>query len=373
MGKIRKLLESLAPLIKENAEKQGKRMGTGFNLFYLISDYYYRETFHSDIIAALLSPKEKHGEGNLFLDLFLDMIGVDKKYYTNSEVYKEYGTNDGTLGGRIDIFIEGEKHHCVVIENKLNDAGDTYRQLPKYYQYLKNKNYTIDAFVYLPLDPYKSPNKADWSDAESDIIDGKLVIIPAHREGKKNLIDNWLIQAESRAKNEEVRVVIKQYRTLLYNLTIDIMNTTTMDKFYDELLKDDNLETIISIRKMLNDLPYYLASRILDKYGSKCTPFDHMWIWTNKDAVFEGATINGIYLKIDILCNECGYEVLFNSPKDNVSEIDFTNVVNSLESLNDFLVSPDTRNRVVKHFSFDDEKGLFDFIDSILQEMRKLA
>ena len=123
------------------------------------------------------------------------------------------------------------------------------------------------------------------------------------------------------------------------------MNTTTMDKFYDELLKDDNLETIISIRKMLNNLPYYLASRILDKYGSKCNPFDHMWIWTNKDAVFEGATINGIYL----------------------------NLVNSLESLNDFIVSPDTRNRVVKHFSFDDEKGLFDFIDSILQEMRKLA
>ena len=75
MDKIKELLSRLTPIIKESEEKQEKRMETGFNLFYLISDHYYRETFHSDIIAALLSPKEKHGGGNLYLDLFLDMIG----------------------------------------------------------------------------------------------------------------------------------------------------------------------------------------------------------------------------------------------------------------------------------------------------------
>ena len=53
--KIKELMIRLAPIIKENEEKQAKRMETGFNLFYLISDHYYRETFHSDIIAALLS------------------------------------------------------------------------------------------------------------------------------------------------------------------------------------------------------------------------------------------------------------------------------------------------------------------------------
>ena len=63
MDKIKELLNRLAPIIKESEEKQEKRMETGFNLFYLISDHYYRETFHSDIIAALLSPKEKHGGG----------------------------------------------------------------------------------------------------------------------------------------------------------------------------------------------------------------------------------------------------------------------------------------------------------------------
>ncbi len=52
MDKIKELLSCLAPIIKEREEKQGKRMETGFNLFYLISDHYYRETFHSDITSV---------------------------------------------------------------------------------------------------------------------------------------------------------------------------------------------------------------------------------------------------------------------------------------------------------------------------------
>ena len=378
MDKMKELLSRLAPIIKENAEKQGKRMETGFNLFYLISDHYYCETFHSDIIAALLSPKEKHGGGNLYLDLFLDMIGVDKIPYKNAEVYKEYGTNDGTLGGRIDILIEGENNHCVVIENKLNDAGDTYRQLPKYYQYLKKKNCIIDKFVFLPLNPYKTPDKSDWSDEERKNIDNKLIIIPAYQEGRKNLIDNWLDIAvkETKTENEDARFIIKQYITVLHNLTLDIMSTTTLDSFYCELLKDDNLDTILSIRKMLDDLPHYLASRILGKYGTKCYPFDHMWIWpqnqNGKDAVFEGAIVNGIYLKIDILCDEDGYNVLFNSPKEDVSEKDFANLVASIISLADFEVAKDAPNRIIKHFAFTDEKGLCTFIDAILPELASL-
>ena len=375
MDKIKELLSRLAPIIKEREEKQGKRMETGFNLFYLISDHYYRETFHSDIIAALLSPKEKHGGGNLYLNLFLDMIGVDKSNYQDDIVHKEYGTNDGTLGGRIDIFIEGENNHCVVVENKLNDAGDTYRQLPKYYQYLKKKKYIIDKFVYLPLNPYKTPDKSDWSDEERKNIDDKLIIIPAYQEGRKNLIDNWLeiAEEETKTKNEDAKVIIKQYRTVLHNLTIDIMSTTTLDSFYCELLKDDNLETVLYIRKMLDELPNYLASRIQEKYGAKCYPFSHIWIWANKDAVFEGAVVNGIYLKIDILCNELGYDVWFNNPsQDFVPEQKFASLVKSLNSLADFEIAKDAKNRVIKHFAFTDEKGLYDFIDAVLPELASL-
>lgn len=154
---VNNLFEQIAPLVKEYEEKKKKRMNTGFNVFYLISDYYYRETFHGDILYALLSPQEKHGEGTLFVDLFIDMINLDeevKKYYSTVTVEREYGTKDGDEMGRIDLLVIGENNHCIVIENKLNNAGDTYRQLPKYRKDLEKKKYTIDAFVYLPLNPY---------------------------------------------------------------------------------------------------------------------------------------------------------------------------------------------------------------------------
>lgn len=375
MDKIKELLSRLTPIIKESEEKQEKRMETGFNLFYLISDHYYRETFHSDIIAALLSPKEKHGGGNLYLNLFLDMIGVDKSDYQDAGVYKEYGTNDGTLGGRIDIFIEGKDNHCVVIENKLNNAGDTCRQLPKYYGYLKNK-YTIDKFVYLPLNPYKTPDKSDWSDEERKNIDDRLIIIPAYQEGRKNLIENWLIIAEKETitENEDARIIIKQYITVLRNLTIDIMSATKLESFYNEMIKGDNLETALSVRDMLNNLPEYMAKRIVDKYSSNYEPFEKVFLFSTsskKAAVLHEAKKNDISFSVDIYCNELGYEIVFFNRQGNIPEEDFANLKISLkDALNGFEKRPNVNNQYELRLGFNEEVKVQSFVDDLLKELR---
>ena len=113
--KLISLYKQLEEPLRRYKESKEKRMDPGFNVFHLISDYYYRETFHGDIIAALLSPDEKHGEGNLYVNLFIDMINrkkqlVDEQYYVDCKVVKEHSTNDGELTGRIDILIMGNKH-----------------------------------------------------------------------------------------------------------------------------------------------------------------------------------------------------------------------------------------------------------------------
>ena len=373
MDKIKKLLDCLTPIIKESEEKQEKRMETGFNLFYLISDHYYRETFHSDIIAALLSPKENHGGRNLYLNLFLDMIGVDKSNYQDAEVHKEYGTNDGTLGGRIDIFIEGENNHCVVVENKLNDAGDTYRQLPKYYQYLKKKKYIIDKFVYLPLNPYKTPDKSDWSDEERKNIDDILCIIPAYQEGGANLIDNWLKIAETKTKNEDAKFIIKQYTTLLSNLTINIMSATTLESFYSELKKGDNLYTALSVRDMLNDLPEYMAKRIVDKYSSNYEPFEKVFLFSTssqKAAVLHEAKVKEILISVDIYCSVQGYTIVFFNRQGNVPEDEFQGLKNSLDSLKDFKKRIKVNNQYEFCLRFNEEDKVIFFVNNLLNELR---
>ncbi len=374
MDKIKELLNRLAPIIKESEEKQEKRMETGFNLFYLISDHYYRETFHSDIIAALLSPKEKHGGGNLYLNLFLDMIGVDKSNYQDAKVHKEYGTNDGTLGGRIDIFIEGGNKHCVVVENKLNNAGDTYKQLPKYYHYLDNNKYNIDKFVYLPLNPYKTPDKSDWSDEERIFIDGKLKILPAFLEGEPNLIDNWLEIAEKKTENEDARFIIKQYVTVLRNLTNSIMNAKSLKSFYNEMIEGDNLKTALSVRDMLNDLPEYMAKRIVDEFSSNYEPFEKVFLFSTsskKAAVLHEAKKNDISFSVDIYCNELGYEIVFFNRQGNIPEEDFANLKNSLkDALNGFEKRPNVNNQYELRLGFNEEDKVHSFIKELLNKLR---
>jgi hypothetical protein len=374
MDKIKELLNRLAPIIKESEEKQEKRMETGFNLFYLISDHYYRETFHSDIIAALLSPKEKHGGGNLYLNLFLDMIGVDKSNYQDAKVHKEYGTNDGTLGGRIDIFIEGGNKHCVVVENKLNNAGDTYKQLPKYYHYLDNNKYNIDKFVYLPLNPYKTPDKSDWSDEERIFIDGKLKILPAFLEGEPNLIDNWLEIAEKKTENEDARFIIKQYVTVLRNLTNSIMNAKSLKSFYNEMIEGDNLKTALSVRDMLNDLPEYMAKRIVDEFSSNYEPFEKVFLFSTsskKAAVLHEAKKNDISFSVDIYCNELGYEIVFFNRQGNIPEEDFANLKNSLkDALNGFKKRPNVNNQYELRLGFNEEDKVHSFIKELLNKLR---
>ena len=373
MDKIKELLNRLAPIIKESEEKQEKRMETGFNLFYLISDHYYRETFHSDIIAALLSPKEKHGGGNLYLNLFLDMIGVDKSNYQDAKVHKEYGTNDGTLGGRIDIFIEGGNKHCVVVENKLNNAGDTYKQLPKYYHYLDNNKYNIDKFVYLPLNPYKTPDKSDWSDEERIFIDGKLKILPAFLEGEPNLINNWLEIAEKKTENEDARFIIKQYVTVLRNLTNSIMNAKSLKSFYNEMIEGDNLKTALSVRDMLNDLPEYMAKRIVDKYSSNYEPFEKVFLFSTssqKAAVLHEAKVKEILISVDIYCSVQGYTIVFFNRQGNIPEDEFQGIKNSLDSLKDFKKRIKENNQYEFCLRFNEEDKVISFVNNLLNELR---
>ena len=266
MTNIDNLFKELSPHIEKYIENKKKRMETGFNLFYLISDYYYRETFHSDIIAALLDPCEKHGNNNCYTNLFIDMINkkskeklskelINKDFYTAPIISKEFPTNDGTMQGRVDIFIEGNipdekgKKHCVVIENKLNNAGDTEQQLPKYSRDLETRNFEIDAYIYMPLDPNKEPNKTDWGNMRND-IEKKLVIIPAYKPDEVNIIDNWLKPALDKSEGD-ASFVIQQYIRVLNNLTIDIMDNQEIIKV---LVKEDNIETTLEILNSQRDI-----------------------------------------------------------------------------------------------------------------------
>ena len=250
----------------------------------------------------------------------------------------------------------------------MNNAGDTYNQLPKYRNDLEIINgYKIDAFVYIPRNPYKRPDTSGWSDDAKKAIENKLVVIPAYEVEQINLIDNWLSSAENKTHNDDARFIIKHYKALLKNLTVDIMDTN-LEEFYNILLQEDNLKTAQSIRDMLmqdKGIPGYMANRIKDEYKQKCSPFSNVSIHKDRDAVFEQAVINGIVLKFDIWCYDTGYKVIFWAPDEKVKEEDFVQLALKIKALKDF-EKQDGINWYVKHFGFNDEKGLFAFLDQVL-------
>ena len=125
-----------------------------FNLFTISSYNSYLENFHSDVIAILINPNERHNQKHSFLNLFLDYlielgVKINKDDYALCEITREKG--------RIDIWIkDNTSKKSIIIENKINNAGDQENQLETYYNYAINSGFEIDSIVYLTLNGNKN-------------------------------------------------------------------------------------------------------------------------------------------------------------------------------------------------------------------------
>lgn len=342
-----------------------------FNVFRLVSDIYYRENFHSDIIGQLLNPHGNHGEGNKFLRLFIKLIkaikpeiNISLEDYDDAVVTREEG--------RIDILIKTAKtKRAVLIENKINNAGDMPRQLPRYKEYLDRKYYDVDAIVYLPLDDNKNPSMDDWSNEDKTKIKPLLVILPAYdKSGKLNLVDNWLYPSELTANRLDIISTIKQYAELVKTLNNNIMDMLQLEKFYDMVLSEEQMKTAKSVRELLNNLPSYMAWHIKNMYLSKCSPFSDVWIYNNRVAVFEEGLISDVPIVVDVACSEEGYDVdIFTRDSNRVN--DFLQIKDTVTALCEHHSKREDNSRITRHFDFTNENGLCEFIDSLLSELKE--
>ncbi len=105
------------------------RKGEYVNVFTLWNSFSgLSEPVHSRILHFFLSSNPMHGQGNLFLGLFLKCIGIDDFHETDEWVVT-------AEAGRVDVLLKRyHPHHSVVIiENKSNWAGDQPNQLYRYW------------------------------------------------------------------------------------------------------------------------------------------------------------------------------------------------------------------------------------------------
>lgn len=237
-------LDDLQEIILQYEEAVKKIELANFNIFKIISDYYYRENFHGDILYAFLDPKGGHGEGALFLNLFLDMIGLKeniRESYQTSHVNREVKIAGNR---RIDFVIFNENQdHCVIIENKLYDANDQDNQLPAYVKAMTESHHNVDKVIYLPLSEDKVPDKTTWKED----VSGLIKTIPSN-----SLLENWIKCCINEAKNSNSIEILNQYSKLLLALKPERMRYDSVIRLRDFLCLVKRNHT--SIHNFINTL-----------------------------------------------------------------------------------------------------------------------
>ena len=303
-------------LAKEYAECLKKReVDLGFNLFAIVSDLYYRETFHSDILGALLDPKSQHKEGDKYLRLFLTFLrnrgaALSLSNYRNVCVVREEG--------RIDLLIRDEdSKKALIVENKINDAVDMYRQIPRYLDHVKNAGYVCEAIIYLRLNRDQQPNKKDWTNEETAEIDKKLTCIIAYDDTDNDLLNGWILECYNSSKNADAKHIFSQYGALIKKLGGNIMNKPIMNQFYSMMLKDENFKTAQSLKAMFDDLILYRVERIIDEFKKDLHPFKRIANYKDNDAYFTGLTWKQADLGFDIIVEPGRYLFQFWDRSDS--------------------------------------------------------
>ncbi len=187
-----RFFDELAPRL-ETAQSLEHELDTHlarrFNVFdYLRTD----ELGLSRVVADLLNPKGKHGQGAIFLRLMLDGCGLQAhlarlEAHDAVEVEVEKAIKDNR---RLDIFVRiGGR--CLAIENKPY-AGDQPRQVGDYLEWLRDSGFEKYALIYLsPSGEGPSSESVKPPDLDG-IEDGShFKIMPYHGAGEGEWEDGF--------------------------------------------------------------------------------------------------------------------------------------------------------------------------------------
>ena len=245
----------------------------GFNLIELISDFYYRENFYSDIFTALLNPKSSHLENDLFLVLFLDLLNriepdlkIDKTNYIDSIVVREEK--------RIDILIKGG-NHAVIIENKINNAVDQPGQLVRYYNSLVLEGYEVDAIVYLTKDGNKTPSMEGWTTDDNRIIMRKLVKIAAYDNSNGNdLVKGWLFPCQLYTRSIDAMCVLRSLIDIITKNGEIMYEFKNFEPLYRDLMVDSTFEDVLKLTDFVSTkLAYQISYELIKHFEQDPLPF----------------------------------------------------------------------------------------------------
>lgn len=209
---------------------EAEKTGENFNVFRILGLSTKEVRTHTSFLKELLDPKGSHGQGNIFLKLFLDVINFKDFEFSGVEIHKEFiiGVINEKYneGGNLDILIYNNKGQAVVIENKIY-AEDQRNQLLRYNNYCVKRFDTTYKLIYLTLDGRK-PSEYSTGGFEFDYISLSY----------NERILNWLEKCIEIESHPIVKETIQQYIHLIQSLTKK-SKSFNMNKDVIELVASD--------------------------------------------------------------------------------------------------------------------------------------
>ena len=195
-------------LMEEFKKQTDRYLASDFNLLEIISP---DENKVSDIIAELLKPNGKHGQGKIFLEKFIETLRkftnlgwIHSEILNASQVTveREHFTNKGR---RLDILLKFPKNQYIIgIENKLW-ADEQRNQLTDYAKYLDKVSNGKFLLVYLDGLGRKATSINPKFKEELE-RDGRFVELSYH-----NFLIPWLKECSKECEAEKVRWFLRDF------------------------------------------------------------------------------------------------------------------------------------------------------------------
>ncbi|MFY7938290.1 MAG: PD-(D/E)XK nuclease family protein [Flavobacterium sp.] len=313
MDKLKNLLNQVA-IIQKKYDELAEYSGEHYNVFDILG-VTANELSHSAILTNLLNAKGKHGQKDLFLKIFLNLIKDKFEEFGQKKIIENFDTNNSVAvkekyagkvnyeaeeGGKIDIVINDGKNN-IIIENKIY-AGDQPKQLVRYNQHDKNA-----PIIYLTLmgdEPIEESKGTLKSGGEYICVD------------YQNTIKDWLeLSIKEMANKPIIRETLNQYVHVIKNLT----NQSINNKMSEEIIKTMKINILSSfeIAKNMVELKKSLCEEFLghvEEYLKNNMSIDCKLeknefcltlvpeTWKNREfeiyITFENSNYNGLYVCI---------------------------------------------------------------------------
>lgn len=270
MENVKKLLAQIKISRKNindiNHKLQGK-YAPDFRLYNFIQN---NENGLSNCIASLLQPNGNHGQGSLYLRLFLEHLSIpnfqsSEKNLNNTKVLLEQSTDKNR---RIDIFIDIPNVGIIGIENK-PWAVEQDNQLHDYADYL-SKHYGIDGNWLLLYLSNREP---------SSIAEERRTKLEKEDKFKAidfNFINSWLDDCLEKTRPNNVRFFIEELIVWIDEKVNGKIDMSEHQEIVNVVSNKENIAAAMAVFRSIPDVKEKLMKKLLSDLTDKCSMNDSL-------------------------------------------------------------------------------------------------